>query len=66
MNFAKFLRTPFLTEHLWWLETVILRYSTNYTNLKIKNKSEKYLLLGNFSNFVVYTVNFIVTVVILW
>ena len=19
MNFAKFLRTPFLTEHLWWL-----------------------------------------------
>ena len=23
MNFAKFLRTPFLTEHLWWLLLIV-------------------------------------------
>ena len=27
MNFAKFLRTPFITEHLWWLLVNVLRIS---------------------------------------
>ena len=28
VNFAKFLRTPFFTEHLWWLLFVIITFSS--------------------------------------
>ena len=30
MNFAKFLRTPFLAEHLWWLLLVKLTWSKSW------------------------------------
>ena len=29
VNFAKFLRTPFLTEHLWWLLLVFSKRKTS-------------------------------------
>ena len=31
MNFVKFLKTPFLTEHLWWLlsNVIIFPFSVN-------------------------------------
>ena len=29
MNFAKFLRTPFLTEHLWWLLLYLYTWTCN-------------------------------------
>ena len=31
LNFAKFLRTPFLTEHLWWLLLIVDKLSANTT-----------------------------------
>ena len=34
MNFAKFLRTPFLIEHLWWLLlSIVTSVLANYKNL---------------------------------
>ena len=36
VNFAKFLRTPFLTEHLWWLLPTKIRLKIN----KTKHKSD--------------------------
>ena len=37
VNFAKFLRTPFLTEHLWWL---LLEYCKNYLKQILFTKSK--------------------------
>ena len=34
VNFAKFLRTPFLTEHLWWLLLIIWLAITFYDDIK--------------------------------
>ena len=43
MNFAKFLRTPLFTEHLWWL----LLYSTDMTTtLSELDNKEQLVLLG--------------------
>ena len=36
MDFAKFLRTPFFTEHLWWLLLILFK-------LKILKKTQKSL-----------------------
>ena len=34
MNFAKFLRTPFFTEHLWWLLLAVL---VRFKVIKVEN-----------------------------
>ena len=31
VNFVKFLRTPFLTEHLWWLLLHLVGFKLSYT-----------------------------------
>ena len=38
VNFAKFLRTPFLTEHLWWLLLVCF-YSLRSSEVKLLGKT---------------------------
>ena len=40
MNFAKFLRTPFYTEHLWWLSLPLL-FRLNNMDFKERNFEEK-------------------------
>ena len=42
VNFAKFLRTPFLIEHLWWLLLMITSKKTEFTTSVCH--------LGNFQN----------------
>ena len=55
VSFAKFLKTPFLTEHLWWLllfvcrsvfgelqlAQISLNFQTSYCNSKIRGLGEK-------------------------
>ena len=48
VNFVKFLRTPFLTEHLWWL---LLHGHPSWThllilNLKALKDSDSFISLG--------------------
>ena len=52
MNFVKFLRTPFLTEHLWWLLLDLLLYIDD-TGLIFQHKDINIIeqqLNRNFSN----------------
>ena len=48
VNFAKFLTTPFLTEHLWWLLLPILSKRLN-TYWGFKNRKSDYVGLTNLS-----------------
>ena len=45
VNFAKFLRTPYFTKHLWWLllwfETTRELFSTNIYLFKVSNRNTK-------------------------
>ena len=43
VNFAKFLRTPFLTEHLWWLLLAFQSESTLYSFRTSCSKQAQYL-----------------------
>ena len=53
VNFAKFLRTPFLTEHLWWLlERLYICYFMNHMKI-IGITERKYQIHG--SRYVKYT-----------
>ena len=47
MNFAKFLRTPFLTEHLWWL---LLLYARWTVDLHDYLKKEKEMIIEGFNS----------------
>ena len=40
MNFAKFLRTPFGTEHLWWLLLMLSLITLISRNLTMENMTE--------------------------
>ena len=46
MNFAKFLRTPFIKEHLWWLLLRFLYHSYFYeTFLPVNTTLEEYKVI---------------------
>ena len=44
MNFVKFLRTPFLTEQLWWLLLASLNSAVQFLALVV---NQNYKCLGN-------------------
>ena len=54
VNFVKFLRTGFLTEHLWWL---LLKNQTHFTG-RMKNIFKNYRISINL-RFVEFALNFV-------
>ena len=54
MNFAKFLRTPFFTEHLWWL---LLKICCGRKVEAVKSKKLKVFMVKYFNISKIYSVN---------
>ena len=52
VNFAKYLRTPFLTEHLRWLllNPEIIFFSDNYERFSGRHKSSSFHFIWHFEN----------------
>ena len=47
LNFAKFLRTPFLTEHPRWLQNIIAYWEESKQSMALSNKSVSFYTVNN-------------------